>query len=57
MQGEVRDEALCALGKLAGPALRWLAIFGRKFYEPSFLHLPIHRKAVKPLTNISVPHK
>ena len=57
MQGEVRDEALCALGKLAGPALRWLAIFGRTFYEPSFLHLPIHRKAVKPLTNISVPHK
>ena len=41
---EDQQEALCALGKLAG-----------EFHEPSFLHLPILRGALKPFTKISPP--
>ena len=44
---EDQDEALCALEKLAEPALRQLDIFRRNLYEPGFLHLPILRKALK----------
>ena len=40
IQGEGQYGALCALGKLAEPALRYLDIFRRKFYEPSFLLFP-----------------
>lgn len=35
-------------------ALRNIDIFRRLFNEPSFLHPPILRKALKPLTKISV---
>ena len=43
--GNNQNEALCALGKLAEP--QRVNIFRRKFYEPSFSHLPILRKAPK----------
>ena len=35
---------LCTLRKLAEPALTYLDIFRRLFYEPSFLHMPMLRK-------------
>ena len=47
-------QTLCGLGKLAEQAPRQLAIFRGKFYEPSLLHLPLSRKALKPLTKIYV---
>ena len=53
IQGDNQDEAVCALGKQAEQALRYIE---RKFYEPCFLRLPILRKAIKPLTKMAVPH-
>ena len=56
---EDQDEALCALGKLAEPALRQLDIFRGNFYEPGFLHIPILGKALKnkkTLNEVSAPH-
>ena len=35
---------------------RQIDIFRGNFYELEFLHLPILRKALKSLTEISVPH-
>lgn len=55
IQGEDHDVALCALGKLAEPALRYLCIFRRIFYKHGTLHLPILRKAPKLLTMVSGP--
>ena len=55
IQGECHDAALCALGKLAEPALRYLCIFRRIFYKHGTLHLPILRKALKLLTMVSGP--
>lgn len=53
IQGDNQDEAVCALGKQAEQALRYIE---RKFYEPCFLRLPILRKAIKSLTKMPVPH-
>ena len=48
MQYEKHDEALCALDKRTP---RYLNTYLRKsFSDPRFLHLPIHRKALKSLT-------
>ena len=55
IQGEVQDEALCALGKLTELALRYI-FSGEIFYEPGFWHLLMLRKALIQLTKMSVPH-
>ena len=45
---EIRNEALCALGKKNRTGLQ-IYIFRRRFYESNFLHLLISRKALKSL--------
>ena len=42
-------------GKLAEQAFRELYIFRRSFYEPSFLHLLISRKALRSLMETPAP--
>ena len=51
-RAKVRNEALCAPEKREIQ----LDIFRKKFYVLRFLHLPIPIKALKSLTEISVPH-
>ena len=52
---EIRNEALCALGK-AGRTDPQIDIFSRKFYEPQFMHLIIPRKALKSIIETYAPH-
>ena len=44
IHGKDHDKAICALGKLAEPVLRYLDISSRNFYKPNFLHLAILEK-------------
>ena len=53
LRAETRNEALCALGKLAGLTFKQFGIFKRRFYEPSFFHLLIARKTLQSLTKMS----
>ena len=48
---EIRNEALCALRKLAESAFWWICL-GKIFKEHGFLYLSLLRKALKPLTKI-----
>ena len=43
---EIRNQALCALEKLAEQAFRELGIIRKRFYESQFLHLLIHRETL-----------
>ena len=51
---EIRNEALCALGKLTQQVNRELDNFQRKFMNP-ILHLLMGRKALKSFRETSVP--
>ena len=51
---EIRNEALCALGKTGRTGLQ-TDIFKRRFYEPTFLHLLLSRKVLKSLMEASAP--
>ena len=51
---EIRNEALCALGKLTQQVSRELDNFQRKFMNP-ILHLLMGRKALKSFRETSVP--
>lgn len=53
LRAETGDEAVCALGKLAGLAFKQFGIFKRRFYEPSFFHLLIAGKTLQSLTKMS----
>ena len=54
---EIRNEALCALGKNGRTGLQIVRyFFRRRFYKPKFLRLLICRKALKSLTETSAPH-
>jgi len=52
---EIRNEALCALGKTGRTGLQ-IDIFRKRFYEPKFSHVLLSRKAVKSLTVSCAPH-
>ena len=45
---EIKNEALCALGKTGGTGLQ-IDLFRRRFYEFQFLHLLIPRKTLASL--------
>jgi len=51
---KIRNEALCALGKLTEQALRELDVFRKKLHESRFSYLPILRKALKSSTKMFV---
>ena len=51
---EIRNEALCALGKTGRRGLQ-IGTFRRRFYELNFLHLLVSGKALKLLTVTSAP--
>ena len=48
---EIRNEALCALGKTGRSGLQIVRSFRRRFYESQFLHLLIPRETLTSWTN------